>query len=240
MKHYTETKELGREFARTCMICKLYWALTRRSTRGGGASLSYLGAGSFHGTLDSALSSIESARTRGSRFELHEIPALFFPCDTRRRSLHHACGLVVAEVNTNSPFASCGTLAVTDPNLISIGDQFTLGRGDFAVMEAPAELPALKREMLAWRSNVVGPGFKLDWNEIPSRAWDHPHPQPPHAVGPTGSESAACCRLVDVGRGVSYLVRGLNPAIPNSGLSGSSVRPYAECSEFVWISVVCS
>jgi hypothetical protein len=164
MKHYTETKELGREFARTCMICKLYWALTRRSTRGGGASLSYLGAGSFHGTLESALSSIESARTRGSRFELHEIPALFFPS-----------GLVVAEVNTNSPFASCGTLAVTDPNLISIGDQFTLGRGDFAVMEAPAELPALKREMLAWRSNVVGPGFKLDWNEIPSRPWDLTH-----------------------------------------------------------------
>ncbi len=175
MKHYVETGELGREFARTCTLCKLYWSLTRRSTRGGGASLSYLGAGSFHATLESALSSIESARTRGSSFELHEIPALFFPSDTRLRSLHRACGLAVAEVNTNSPFASCGALAVTDPSLISIGDQFVLSRGEFAVMEAPAELPSLKREMLAWRSTAVGPGFKLDWNEIPSRRWDLSH-----------------------------------------------------------------
>lgn len=175
MKHYTENKGFCSDIARTCVACRVYLALTVRTTKGGGTSVSYCGAGSFHATLESALSSVESARTRGSRFELRELPALYFSSDTRGSSLHRSRGLVVAEVNTHAPFAKCGALSLSESSMVGIGDQFVVRGEHIAVMEGPAELPGLKSELVAWRSISFGPGFKLSWRELPPKKWDLSH-----------------------------------------------------------------
>jgi len=175
MNNYTENIGFCSDFARNCMTCSVYLALTVRTTKGGGTSVSYFGANSFHPTLERALSSVESTRTRGSRFELREIPALFFQSDTRGMSLHRARGLVVAEVNTLKPFASCGALSLSESSMASVGDQFVLQGENFSVMEAPAEVAGLKRDLLAWRSISMGPGYKLGWRELAPKQWDLSH-----------------------------------------------------------------
>lgn len=177
MKNFTESTELQRGFARACITGKLYWALTVRTTAGGKTSLSYSGAASIHDTLEGALSWIEGARTRGSRFELREIPALYFPPDLRRGNLHRRRGLVVAEVNSNAPFATCGAMSLNTPDLFSVGDQFTARGTDFCAMEAPAEIPGLEGELLAWRSRVFYSRYKLRWSQIPGAQWDLSHIQ---------------------------------------------------------------
>ena len=177
MKNFTESTELHRGFARACITGKLYWGVTIRTTAGGKASLSYSGAASFHHTLEGALSWIESARTRGSRFELREVPALYFPPDLRRGNLHRGRGLVVAEVNSNAPFATCGAMSLNTLDLFSVGDQFTARGADFCAMEAPAEIPGLGGELLAWRSRVFSSRYKLRWSQIAGVQWDLSHIQ---------------------------------------------------------------
>jgi hypothetical protein len=166
MKNYLENTGPARDVVRACTICKVYWVTTVRSAWGGRRSICYESAKSFHPSLEAAVDAAESMRARGSAFVIHELPALYLPFESvvgRRPSRR---GLVVVEVNTETPLACCGTVAIDTREAQPIADMFLIRGSDFTTLEAASDMPVLAGDLRQWVSSACGVRSMLGWSEI--------------------------------------------------------------------------
>jgi hypothetical protein len=139
-----------------CTLCKYYWLARLGSVRSGVETV--------HESRFAAVAHAESTRTRGVRFTLVEMPALFFGCEAGDGRIGAVDGLMITESRQWAPMAAHGAVSLTRLDVRSVVASFLRDPASLLVRRTTSDMPVLVAPFHAWQSRSLGSRRALQWD----------------------------------------------------------------------------